>query len=119
MVDLQGALQALPGRQAYYLDVPGVDSAAALSVVSFTATEKMGEPNVVHIELTHPQQLPRADFLNRDAVFSIVADYGTVRRFSGYIERFSTVEARFRCPGLDFLEMSGFEVQKSLSGRGF
>ncbi|MDR5843010.1 type VI secretion system tip protein VgrG [Caballeronia sp. LZ031] len=72
--------------------MPGTDSAAALSVVSFTATEKMGEPNVVHIELTHPQQLPRADYLNRDAVFSIEVDDGTVRRFSGFIARFSTVQ---------------------------
>ncbi len=92
MADLQGVPQALPGRQAFHLDVPGTSSAAALSVVSFTATEKMGEPNVVRIDLTHPQQLPRADYLNRDAVFSIVADDGTVRKFSGYIERFSTVQ---------------------------
>ncbi|MBW9103705.1 type VI secretion system Vgr family protein [Paraburkholderia phenoliruptrix] len=91
MADLQGALQAISGRQAYHLSVPGTDAAAALSVVSFTATEKMGEPNVVQIELTHPQQLPRADFLNRDAVFSIVSDDGTVRTFSGFIARFSTV----------------------------
>jgi type VI secretion system secreted protein VgrG len=62
MADLQAALQAIPGRQAFYLEVPGTENAAALSVVSFTATEKMGEPNVVHIELTHPQQLARADF---------------------------------------------------------
>ncbi|TAL94150.1 MAG: hypothetical protein EPN73_18700, partial [Paraburkholderia sp.] len=27
------------------------------------------------------------------------------------------VEAGFKCPGLDFLEMSGFEVQKSLLSR--
>ncbi|PVX81822.1 type VI secretion system secreted protein VgrG [Paraburkholderia unamae] len=80
------------GRQAYYLDVPGTEAAAALSVVSFTATEKMGEPNIVHIELTHPEQLLRADFLSRDAVFSIKADDGTVRRFSGFIERFSNVQ---------------------------
>ncbi|RAR54867.1 late control gene D protein (GPD), partial [Paraburkholderia unamae] len=80
------------GRQAYFLDIPGTEAAAALSVVSFKATEKMGEPSVVHIELTHPQQLLRADFLSRDAVFSIKADDGTVRRFSGFIERFSTVQ---------------------------
>jgi type VI secretion system secreted protein VgrG len=92
MADLQRALQAIPGRQAYHFTVPGTDSTAALSVVSFTAAEKMGEPNVVQIELTHPQQLARADYLNRDAVFSIVAGDGTVRRFSGFIERFSTVQ---------------------------
>ncbi|MBB5408622.1 type VI secretion system secreted protein VgrG [Paraburkholderia sp. HC6.4b] len=52
----------------------------------------MGEPNVVHIELTHPQQLLRSDYLNLDAVFTIVAVDGTVRKFSGYIERFSTIQ---------------------------
>jgi type VI secretion system secreted protein VgrG len=79
--------QGVTGRQAYFLGVPGTDSGAELSVVSFTATEKMGEPSVVTIELTHPQQLARADYLNRDAVFSIVAEDGAVRKFSGYIER--------------------------------
>ncbi|WP_310355227.1 hypothetical protein, partial [Paraburkholderia strydomiana] len=29
------------------------------------------------------------------------------------------VEALLRCPGLDFLEMSGFEVQKYLLSRAF
>ncbi|WP_429473319.1 type VI secretion system Vgr family protein [Paraburkholderia sp. WSM4175] len=72
--------------------MPGTDSASALSVVSFTATETMGEPNVVHIELSHPQQLLRSDYLNLDAVFTIVAGDGTVRKFSGYIERFSTIQ---------------------------
>ena len=84
--------QAIPGRQPYFLDVPGTDSAAALSVASFVATEKMGAPIEVRITLTHPQQLPRADYLNRDASFSIVADDGTIRRFSGFIARFSTLQ---------------------------
>ncbi|WP_321951039.1 type VI secretion system Vgr family protein [Paraburkholderia bannensis] len=86
------SFDAVSGRQAYRLDVPGIDAAAALSVVSFTATEKMGEPSVVHVELTHPQQLLRADFLSRDAIFSIKADDGAERKFSGFIERFSTVQ---------------------------
>jgi type VI secretion system secreted protein VgrG len=80
------------GRQAYLLDVPVTASAAALSVVSFTATEKMGAPTEVRIELTHPQQLARTDYLNLDACFSIVADDGAMKKFSGYIERFSTVQ---------------------------
>ncbi|MFL6701924.1 MAG: contractile injection system protein, VgrG/Pvc8 family, partial [Paraburkholderia graminis] len=72
--------------------MPGTDSAAALSVVSFTAIEKMGAPTEVRIELTHPQQLARADYLNLDAVFGIENDDGTVRKFSGFIERFSTIQ---------------------------
>ncbi|TDV04565.1 type VI secretion system Vgr family protein [Paraburkholderia caballeronis] len=85
-------LTAIPGRQAYFLDVPGTDSAAQLSVVSFEATEKMGEPSVVRIVLTHPGELARADYLSRDAVFRIVPDDGVPKMFSGYIERFSTIQ---------------------------
>ena len=93
MADLQAIQRApLSGRQAYSLDIPGSASAAALSVVSFEATEKMGEPNTVHVVLTHPLQLPRADYLNRDAVFSITPDDGALRKFSGFIERFSTLQ---------------------------
>ncbi|WP_027796319.1 type VI secretion system Vgr family protein [Paraburkholderia acidipaludis] len=86
------SLTTIPGRQAYFLEVPGTDSAAQLSVVSFTATEKMGEPNVITIEVTHPGQLARADYLNRDACFKIVPDDGVPRTFSGYIGRMSTVQ---------------------------
>ncbi|RAR64885.1 late control gene D protein (GPD), partial [Paraburkholderia unamae] len=92
MIELDLLPENISGRQSCHLAVPGTDSAAQFSVVSFTATEKMGEPNIVQIELTHPQQLLRADFLSRDAVFSIKADDGTTRRFSGFIERFSTVQ---------------------------
>jgi type VI secretion system secreted protein VgrG len=92
MADLQDALRAISGRQAFHLDVPGTASAAALSVVSFTATEKMGAPIEVHVTLTHPLQLARADYLNRDASFSINADDGAIRRFSGFIARFSTLQ---------------------------
>ena len=84
-------LTATTGRQAYFLDVPGTDSAAHLSVVSFTCTEEPGEPNTAIIVLTHPRQLSRADYLNRDASFTIVPDAGAPKKFSGYIERFSTI----------------------------
>ncbi|TDV24786.1 type VI secretion system secreted protein VgrG [Paraburkholderia caballeronis] len=92
MTDLPALLPAIPGRQAYRLDIPGTASVAALSVVSFEATERMGEPNTVRIVLTHPLQLPRADYLNLDAVFSITPDDGAPRKFSGFIERFSTIQ---------------------------
>jgi type VI secretion system secreted protein VgrG len=92
MVEFDPLRQGVTGRQAYFLDVPGTESTAQLSVVSFDATEKMGEPNVVTVELTHPQQLARGDYLSRDAVFRIVSDDGVSRTFSGYIERLSTVQ---------------------------
>ncbi|CAG4923141.1 hypothetical protein [Paraburkholderia saeva] len=85
-------LTAIRGRQTYYLGVPGAHSAAQLSAVSFDASEKMDEPNVVRIVLTHPGQLGRADYLSRDAVFRIVPDDGMPKTFSGYIERFSTIQ---------------------------
>ena len=92
MAEFDPQRQGITGRQSCHLAVPGTASAAQLSVVSFTATEKMGEPNVVTVELTHPQQLPRADYLNLDAVFSIQAEDGVTRKFSGYIERVSTIQ---------------------------
>jgi type VI secretion system secreted protein VgrG len=92
MAELQAIVPALPGRQAYHLEVPGTASAAALSVVSFVATGKIGEPNTVRIVFTHPLALARADYLNRDAVFSITPDDGVGRKFSGFIERFSTLQ---------------------------
>ncbi len=92
MAEFDPLREGITGRQAYRLSIPGADAAAELSVISFTATEAMGEPTGVRIELTHPLQISRADFLNQDAVFSIVADDGTTRKFSGYIERFSVVQ---------------------------
>ncbi|KVV43433.1 hypothetical protein [Burkholderia ubonensis] len=40
-------LRDVSGRQTYFLDVPGTDTAAALSVVSVHATERMGAPTEV------------------------------------------------------------------------
>lgn len=82
----------ISGRQACRLDVPGTDSALALSVVSFEATEKMGAPTEVRIALTHPFQLARSDYLNFDATFTVTPDSGVSRKFSGFIERFSTIQ---------------------------
>ncbi|HEY1609790.1 MAG TPA: hypothetical protein VGG24_11025, partial [Paraburkholderia sp.] len=67
MTEFDSLRRDVTGRRAYFLDVPGTESAAALSVVSFDGTERMGEPNTLRIVLTHPLQLARADYLNRDA----------------------------------------------------
>ncbi|KWA73112.1 type IV secretion protein Rhs [Burkholderia ubonensis] len=85
-------LRDVSGRQTYFLDVPGTDTAAALSVVSIEATERMGAPTEARIELTHPLQLARTEYLNRDAACTIVPDGGVPRRFSGFIARFSTLQ---------------------------
>jgi len=95
-----GALaRNMAGRQSYFLEVPTAASAAGLSVVSFEATECLGEPYVVTVQLTHPLELDRADYLGRDAAFVIdPADGGEPRRFAGCITRFSkTKQTRDFC----------------------
>ncbi|KVT96156.1 type IV secretion protein Rhs [Burkholderia ubonensis] len=89
---LASNLTVVPGRQAYFLEVPGTESAAALSVVSIEATERMGAPTEVRVVLTHPLPLARTDYLNRDAACMIVPADGAPRKFSGFIARFSTLQ---------------------------
>jgi len=78
------------GRQAYRLKVPGTESAAALSVVSFEAVERLGEPYTVTVQLTHALELDPADYLGRDATFVIEPDdESEPRTFAGWISAFS------------------------------
>ncbi|WP_031360003.1 DUF2345 domain-containing protein [Caballeronia sordidicola] len=62
------------GRQAYHVDVPSAANAKDLSVVSYHVSEGMCTPYRVTVEVTHPEQLSRADFLGRDAHFTITAE---------------------------------------------
>ena len=89
--DFSDAVRAgLSRHQAYFLKVPGTASAEALSVVSFEAVERLGEPYVVTVRLTHPLTLDRADYLGRQAAFLIdPSDGSEPRRFAGCITRFS------------------------------
>ncbi len=57
------ACKALAGRQAYFLEVPGAATAAALSAVPLEAVERIGVPHEVTVQLTHPLELDRADYL--------------------------------------------------------
>jgi len=82
-------VHAVTGRQNYHIAVPGAASAALLSVVSFQAVEKLGEPYRIMIELTHPQELERADYLNKEATFSIAAGLHEPRSFAGCITHFN------------------------------
>ncbi|UBM11614.1 type VI secretion system Vgr family protein [Cupriavidus metallidurans] len=78
------------GRQAYFLEVPGSASAAGLSVVCFEAVERLGEPYEVRVRLTHPLELGRAEYLNRDATFVIDAgEDSEPRKFAGWVSEFS------------------------------
>ncbi|WP_082845625.1 type VI secretion system Vgr family protein [Paraburkholderia caribensis] len=84
-------LNGLTGRQSYFLEVTGNTGASAsgLSVVSFAATERLGEPYQVTVRLTHPLRLARADYLGKDATFSIVPEDLDGRRFAGWITSFT------------------------------
>jgi len=84
------AAKAATGRQSCFLEVPGAATAAALSVVSFEAVERLGEPYEVTVQLTHPLELDRTGYLGRDAVFVIDPPDGSEpRRFAGCITRFT------------------------------
>ncbi|OYD72048.1 UNVERIFIED_ORG: type VI secretion system secreted protein VgrG [Burkholderia sp. CF145] len=85
-------LNGLTGKQSYFLEVPGGASASGLSVVTFAATERLGEPYCVTIRLTHPVRLTRTDYLGKDATFSIVPEDIDGRRFAGWITSFTELK---------------------------
>ena len=59
-------------HETYFLEVPRAPSAKALSVVRFDGVEAIGEARRFAITLTHPlPDLPRTDYLNRSAAFTI------------------------------------------------
>src|SRR5260370_36896034 len=76
----RSAAARVTGRQAYYVDVPSAANAKDLSVVSYHAGEGMSVPYEITVEVTHPEQLTRADFLGRDAHFTITAEDGSPPR---------------------------------------
>ncbi|SAL70813.1 Rhs element Vgr protein [Caballeronia peredens] len=80
------------GRQAHHLEVPGTESASLLSVSSYEAIEKMGEPVAITIQVSHPRAISRRDYLSRDASFSLTSDDGVKRKFSGFIASFSKLK---------------------------
>lgn len=78
------------GRQSCFLDVPSAASAKGLSVVSFKAVERLGDPYHITIDLTSDITLTRADYLGRDATFTIEpSDASKPRTFAGCITHFS------------------------------
>lgn len=80
------------GKQMYFLEVPGNANASRLSVVSFEGVEHIGDPYRLTIMLTHPDELLRADYLGKDATFSVVPFDASSRKFSGWITRFSKLK---------------------------
>ena len=84
-----GLAQVVTGQQNYHVAVPGTSNAALLSVVSFEAIEKLGEPYRISIRLTHPQELNRVEYLGKEASFSIAAGLHEPRVFAGCITHFN------------------------------
>ena len=86
-----GGSTAITGLQPYYLEVLGnKEKIKDISVVSFRAVEKMGEPYRIDIFATHPQRLSRDVILGHQARFKMVIGDGVEPRvFWGRITRFS------------------------------
>ncbi|WP_082508647.1 type VI secretion system Vgr family protein [Burkholderia sp. Leaf177] len=81
------------GRQAYHLDVPSAANARDISVISYQAREGMASPYQITIELTHPEQLSRADYLGRDGHFTITAEDSTQPRvYRGVVTGFKRIK---------------------------
>ncbi|WP_143756912.1 hypothetical protein, partial [Caballeronia glebae] len=73
VLDAAGRMASLvTGRQSQHLEVPAAESAALLAVSAHEITEKMGEPIVLTILVSHPQAISRRDYLNQEASFSLV-----------------------------------------------
>ena len=90
---LERGTRLVTGHQPYRLEVIGPANGVALSVVSFDAVERIGEPYRITIELTHREDLARADYLGRDASFSInPIEGGEPRKWSGWISSFSKLK---------------------------
>lgn len=84
----EGLTHTMPGHARYLIDVPGVAHAGALSVVSCTVREQVGELFSASITLTHPERLAREDYLGRAATFTIAPQDGEPQRFHGFIADF-------------------------------
>ncbi|WP_321167019.1 type VI secretion system Vgr family protein [Caballeronia cordobensis] len=83
----------MPGRQAYHLEVPSQEALAGeFSVVSWEVKERMGQPVVAKLCVTHPRKVSRRHFLSRDAAFIMTPLGEKSRRFSGYIASYATIK---------------------------
>ncbi|MGX6998916.1 type VI secretion system Vgr family protein [Caballeronia sp. KNU42] len=85
----RGSAGRVTGRQEYVVEVPGAPNAKDLSVVSYRATEGLGTPYEITIDITHPEMLSRADYLGRDGHFTITAeDSKEPRKYCGVVTSF-------------------------------
>ncbi|GLQ50738.1 type VI secretion system Vgr family protein [Dyella flava] len=97
MADSAASTTSIPdrlvtGKQCYFVKVMGKARNDASSVVSFEAVERMGEPYCITVEVTHPVELERANYLGKDATFSMQPRDGEPRVFSGCLTQFSNIK---------------------------
>ncbi|MEZ0604703.1 type VI secretion system Vgr family protein [Paraburkholderia sp. IW21] len=84
--------------QHYFLEVLGEERIKDISVVSFSALEKMGQPYRIDIVATHPEELTRDVILGHEAKFKLAPeDSGEPRVFWGRVTRFSHVKTTNDC----------------------
>jgi type VI secretion system secreted protein VgrG len=80
----------ITGRQRYFLKVLGQEKLKDISVVSFTLSEKMGEPYHIDINVRHSHRLAREIVLGHQARFRMEPEDGSEPRvFWGRVTRFS------------------------------
>ncbi|RDS79038.1 type VI secretion system tip protein VgrG, partial [Dyella monticola] len=79
-------------HQHYFLDIPSLASAAALSIQTFKVREQLGGLYHITVTLSHPDELARGDLIGKDAMFRIVDADGALRRFAGSITGFSRLQ---------------------------
>ncbi len=92
------ARKAVTGRQVYFLEVLGTERINDISVVSFSAVEKMGQPYRIDIAATHPEELKRDVILGHEARFKLVPEDGSEPRvFWGRVTRFSHTKTTNDC----------------------
>jgi type VI secretion system secreted protein VgrG len=85
--------QAISGRQEYRLEIFGAEEKAqGFSVISCEVKERMGDPVVLTLELTHPNRLSRNHFLGKDARFSMSPLGATAREYSGFVASYTTLK---------------------------
>jgi type VI secretion system secreted protein VgrG len=85
--------QVITGRQEYHLEILGAEEKAqGFSVVSCEVKERVGDPVVVTLVLTHPVRLSRKHFLGRDAKFTMSPLGAKAREYSGFVSSYKTVK---------------------------
>ena len=95
---------ALTAQQKYFVQVASDAHHQKLSVVSFEAVERIGDPYRITVQLTYEKALLRADYLGRDATFAMDPGNGDVPCiYAGCITRFSQTKTTLDVHAYEFV----------------